>query len=77
MSEFSVLLPVYAGDDPAFFARAVESVTADQKNFSGLKGNPVPRSSERSCCQIEIPLVSCSSIHARGPTIVPVSSPGT
>lgn len=30
MSEFSVLLPVYAGDDPAFFARAVESVTADQ-----------------------------------------------
>ena len=30
MAEFSVLLAVYAGDDPAFFARAVESVTADQ-----------------------------------------------
>jgi glycosyltransferase involved in cell wall biosynthesis len=28
---FSVLLPVYAGDDPASFARAFESVTVDQE----------------------------------------------
>lgn len=30
MAEFSVLLPVYRGDEPAFFTRAVESVTVDQ-----------------------------------------------
>jgi len=29
--DFSVLLPVYRGDQPAFFERAVRSVTADQK----------------------------------------------
>ena len=27
MTAFSVLLPVYAGDDPAFFARALRSVS--------------------------------------------------
>lgn len=30
MGDFSVLLPVYLGDRPEFFARAVESVTVDQ-----------------------------------------------
>lgn len=30
MTPFSVLLPVYAGDRPEFFRRAVESVTLDQ-----------------------------------------------
>ncbi len=30
MTAFSVLLPVYAGDDPAFFTRALESVSIDQ-----------------------------------------------
>lgn len=30
MPEFSVLLPVYIGDDPAFFERSLQSVGADQ-----------------------------------------------
>lgn len=30
MTAFSVLLPVYAGDDPAFFTRALRSVSTDQ-----------------------------------------------
>lgn len=30
MDDFSVLLPVYSGDQPDFFARAVRSVTVDQ-----------------------------------------------
>lgn len=30
MSEFSALLPVYAGDQPHFFSRAIQSVTIDQ-----------------------------------------------
>lgn len=30
MTAFSVLLPVYAGDDPAFFARALRSVSTEQ-----------------------------------------------
>ncbi|SPF69153.1 Glycosyl transferase family 2 [Propionibacterium ruminifibrarum] len=30
MTAFSVLLPVYAGDDPAFFTRALRSVSIDQ-----------------------------------------------
>ncbi len=31
MGDFSVLLPVYAGDEPRFFARALRSVSVDQE----------------------------------------------
>ncbi|MFT8395653.1 glycosyltransferase [Propionibacterium sp.] len=51
MTGFSVLLPVYAGDDPAYFARALRSVSADQLRRPAeiviVRDGPVPASVER------------------------------
>src|SRR5881409_322373 len=45
---FSVLLPVYAGNDPGFFSRAFESVTAEQERPPDevvvVKDGPIPES---------------------------------
>lgn len=50
-TDFSVLLPVYAGDRPAFFARALRSVSADQHlrpaQIVIVRDGPVPTALER------------------------------
>lgn len=62
-TRFSVLLPVYGGDDAGFFTRAVQSVTADQTRRPDevviVVDGPVPGAIATALARVEAGEVTC------------------